>query len=369
MSDTDTAVSDGMLVAERHEPELTGTQKIGAAWRRQYTLRRILKSLLTLWLVITATFFLLRAMPGDPIDAKVSQLQSEQGLSRQEALNQVSSLLAYDPDEPVFKQYGEYMSKLVRGDMGESLVSPGTKVTKYVFTYLPYTLFSVGLGLLIAFVLGIALGVLIAYRRGGFLDHAITNLSSFIHAIPNYFWAIITIVVFGVTLHWFEVTDIRGAHSPGVNPSFSFEFLSDVMYHAALPVTIYALTSVGSWIIVMKSSTTQVLDEDFVTVAKARGLKEGRIRAQYVGRNAILPLFTQFALAAAGVVGGSTLVETIFQYEGVGYFFFDAIKGRDYPVMQGFILVMSIVTIACNLIADLLLSRIDPRIRTEGSEA
>ncbi len=359
-----------MAVAEITEPgpvevRERSQSRAGRVWR-SYALRRVLKSVVTAYLVVSASFFLTRFMPGNPVDAFVAS-KMQQGLSRQDAIAQATSLLTYNPNSSLPSQYVHYIWGLLHGNMGQSIVSPGTPVTSYISKYLPWTLFSVGLGTIIAFIIGVLLGVLIAYRRGGFLDHLITNLSSFLHSVPNYVWAILILVFGGVELNLFSVDDVQGTYSPGVKPGFNATFFSDALYHAALPVTVYTITLVGSWILVMKSSTTQVLDEDFVTVAKARGLRDGRIRTMYVGRNAVLPLFTQFAIAIGFVVGGSTLVEQIFKYQGVGYYFYTAITSRDYPVMQGFILVLTLAVILANLIADLSLSRIDPRIRTEGA--
>lgn len=340
---------------------------VAKAWR-SYVLRRIVKSIITVYLVISVSFFLVRYMPGNPIQAYIQQLMAEQGLSYRDALNQATSLLSFDPNAPIYHQYVQYIGGLLHGDMGMSLTSPGTTVASQVFTYLPWTLFSVGLGLLIAFLLGILLGILIAYRRGGALDHGLTNASSFVHAVPNYVWAMMILVVLGVQLGIINITNMRGTHTPGVSPGFNYNFVGDVLYHASLPILVYVFTSIGGWILVMKSSTTQVLDEDFVVVAKARGLREGRIRTQYVGRNAVLPLFASFAIAVGSVAGGSVLIEQIFQYNGVGYYLYDALSKRDYPVMQGFILILTVSVIAANLLADLLLSRIDPRIRTGDRE-
>ncbi len=330
-----------------------------------WLLGRIGKSLITVYLVASASFFLTRFMPGSPIDAYVSS-QLALGITREQAIQQAAALLAYNPNDSLWRQYLHYMWRLLHGDLGQSIVSPGTPVTTYVGKYLPWTLLSVGLGTLLAFIIGMFLGVLIAYRRGGFFDHFFTNVSSFLHAVPNYVWAVAILIIFGVKLKWFNVNDVAGAYSPGLHPNFSFDFISDMMYHAALPILVYTITSVGGWIIVMKSSTTQVLDEDFVTVAKARGLHDSRIRTTYVGRNAVLPLFTSFAISIGFVVGGSTLVEQVFRYQGVGFYLYAALQQRDYPVLQGFILVITISVVIANLVADLLLSRIDPRIRTEG---
>lgn len=334
--------------------------------RHSYVLGRILKSIVTIWAVASFSFILVRWMPGDPLQAYVQKLMSEQGISRQEAMARAASLLSYDPDAPLLQQYGEYLAGLVQGNLGQSIVSSGTPVTEYLFAYLPWTLFSVGAGLLFSFLIGVSLGVLIAYRRGTWLDHLVTNLASVLNAVPNYMWAMLIIVAFGVQLRWFNVSQLRGTISPGIHPGFTAEFIVDALAHAALPIFVYVLTSVGGWTLQMKSSTTQVLEDDYVTVARARGLRGRRIHVSYVGRNAILPLFTQFAVQLGFVVGGSTLVEQLFKYDGVGYYFYDAITARDYPVVQGFILLVTVSVVAANLAADLLLARIDPRIRVAG---
>lgn len=255
-----------------------------------------------------------------------------------------------------------------RGDLGQSLVSPSTAVSQVIAKYLPWTLFSAGIGLPIRFILGISLGMSIAYRRKGVLDHTLSALGSFLQAIPNYLVAIIILVFFGVQLGWLPITKMRGAHSPGVEPALSLTFVADVLYHAALPTVTYVLTTVGSWILLMKSSTLATLEEEYVMVARARGLPDRHILRSYVSRNAVLPLFSQLAIAAGFVVGGSVVIERIFVYEGIGFVLLEAIHRRDYPVMQGFFLMITVAVIMANLLADLLYSRLDPRIRIVGEE-
>jgi peptide/nickel transport system permease protein len=184
------------------------------------------------------------------------------------------------------------------------------------------------------------------------------------HSIPNYLLAILIIITFGVRLGWIPFTEMRGAVSSGQEVEFSWAFIWDAIYHASLPIAVYVLTSIGGWMLLMKSSTIAALEEDFVTAARARGVPEWRILFFYVGRNAILPLFTQLAIAIGFVVGGSLLVEPIFQYEGIGQRLFQALQRRDYTLLQGILLMVTISVVVANLIADLLYSRLDPRIRS-----
>jgi peptide/nickel transport system permease protein len=189
-----------------------------------------------------------------------------------------------------------------------------------------------------------------------------------LHSVPNYLQAIMIVVFLGVQLGWLPVTSMRGAYSPGVTPALSFEFITDAFFHASLPIATYVLSTIGSWMLIMKSSTLATLDEDYVAAARARGLKDGRITTAYVGRNAVLPLFTQLAIAAGFVVGGSILIEPIFQYQGIGFILRNSVNQRDYPVMQGIFLVVTASVVLANLLADLLYGRLDPRIRITHQE-
>ena len=338
-----------------------------ASWLRRigssYLVRRIFKALFTIFFVTSLTFFVVRLMPGSPIEAYIAQQVGEFGVSYVDAAAQAESLFAINPSEPLYQQYFTYLGRLVQGNLGKSLVSSGAPVSQIILQYLPWTLFSVGLGLIIAFTLGIMLGMVMAYKRESPLDHILSVFASLFHSIPNYLLAVMIIVFFGVRLGWLPLTKMRGSYSPGINPELSATFVLDALYHAALPIAVYVLTTIGSWMLIMKSSTLAALDEDHVTAAKARGLRDGRITTAYVGRNAILPLFTQLAVAIGFVVGGSLLVERVFQYQGVGLILGNVINQRDYPVMQGIFLVITFSVVVANLLADLLYSRLDPRIR------
>ena len=159
---------------------------------------------------------------------------------------------------------------------------------------------------------------------------------------------------------------MRGAMSPGMQPAFSLEFLADVFKHLRVLLLVYVLSGIGSWILVMRSNTISTLGEDYVTVARARGLPDSRILTAYVGRNATLPLFTRLAISIGFAVGGATLLETLFTYRGIGFQLAKAITDRDYPVMQGVFLVITMAVVFANLIADLLYGWLDPRIRIVG---
>lgn len=349
----------------------TGAAQAAARHRKQtirYVIVRILRALFTIFVVASGTFFLVRLLPGSPVDVYINEQISVYGRSYEEAAAAAAGLFSFDPDAPLMGQYLEYMVALVQGDFGQSIVAPGTSVLTMIGQYLPWTLFSVGFALIVSFAAGVALGMVMAYRRGTWFDHVATAFGSVTQSIPSFLLAIMLIVFLGVKLGWLPLAQMRGAYTPGVTIGFNPTFVLDAMFHAALPIACYVLTSLGGWMLVMKSSTVQVLGDDYVQVAKARGLKHSRIQFQYVGRNAMLPLFTSFMLSIGFVVGGSILVETITRYPGVGMLLYNSISSRDYTTIQGVLLLTTIAVVIANLAADFLYSTIDPRVRVGGKE-
>jgi peptide/nickel transport system permease protein len=361
-----TTVTAASISAADAPPEEPPPSILGRV-TRSFVLRRLVKAVFTVWFVATVTFFLMRLMPGNPVDTFILTQINTNGMTRADASALAAGLFAFNPSESLLNQYGSFISGLARGDMGVSITSPGTTVATVIKIYLPWTLFSVGVATLISFAVGLFCGIIMAYRRGSWLDHLLTTIGSILGSIPDYLIAIFVLVVIGVKFGLFNVATARGAVSPGVHPNLSFDFVSDILYHASLPIVCYVLTSVGHWALLMKSSTTETLGEDYVTVARARGLSDSRIRFGYVGRNAVLPLVTQLAVTLGFVVGGAIFVESWFKYPGIGSALFAALQSRDYTVLQGIFLIITISVIVANLLADVLYSRLDPRIRVAGT--
>lgn len=333
---------------------------------RSYALRTLAQALLTIWAVITFTFFLVRLMPGNPVDVYIDFLMNQQNITYEEAYSRAASQFKFDPDADVITQYLAYMGQLVRGDLGESITSTGTQVIDQIIRFLPWTVFAVGLGLLISFVGGIALGTLMAYRRNTALDHVLSLISSILSAVPNYIWGLLILIVFGVQLQWFQIGSLRGTYDPSLTPGFTIEFIASVLRHAFLPVTVYVIGTIGSWMLNMRNSTISTLSEDYVNVARARGLTPSRILVSYVGRNAALPMFTLLAINIGFIIGGSVIIEELFVYKGIGSFLFWSISQRDYTSMQGVFLIITISVVLSNVLADLLYSSLDPRVRVSG---
>jgi peptide/nickel transport system permease protein len=357
----------GQTTPEQNSPNLL--EMFGRRVRsiyRSFTFRALVQALLTIWGVMTFTFFLIRLMPGNPIDIMVAQMLQQEAMSYEEAYARVAASFQFDPNASVIDQYFDYLGDLLRLDLGTSLVSPGTKVIDQLLGFLPWTLFSVGMGLLISFTVGILLGIVMAYYRNSPLDHFLSLIASILSAVPNFIWALIIIIVFGINLRWFNVGELRGTYDANTPPGFNLPFFASVLKHAALPILIYVISTLGTWMLSMKSSTVSVLGEDYVTVAQARGLSERRISTAYVGRNAALPLFTQLMIAIGFVLGGAVVIEELLVYWGIGHYLFYSITTRDYTAMQGVFLLITSSVVFANFFADLLYARLDPRVSVVG---
>ena len=351
----------------RLRPTFDPRRYLGGSWRHPIA-RAVAKAILTVWVATTLTFFLIRLMPGSPVDIKIDELinTSNGALTYEEARTIASSLFAIDLDAPLHEQYLSFMGHVARGDLGYSFLSQGTPVIGIIMSVLPWTLFAVGTGLLLSFVAGIGLGLVAAYRRNSIFDHVVSTVASILTSVPNFLIALLIVLIFGVQLGIIPIAAMRGAYTPGVEVGPNLTFVLDVLFHASLPILVFFLTHLGHWVLSMRSATLAALDEDYVTAARARGLSDARITTAYVGRNAVLPLVTQFAIAAGYVVGGAVIIERIFVYQGVGLRLLNAVFQRDYPVMQGIVLLTTAAVVSANLIADLVYTRLDPRIGRAG---
>jgi peptide/nickel transport system permease protein len=356
-------------MATTAEVRLTATApswiSAGGIWRHA-AVRAVLKAVATVFVVSTFTFVIVRLMPGNPIEIYIDKLVTEQMLSYEEALATATGKFSVDLNRPIYEQYISYLGNLARGDLGSSILSEGTPVTALLLRYLPWTVFAVGTGLLLSFALGISLGLIMAFRRNSVFDHVLSSVSAVLSSIPDYLIGILLVVFLGVQLRLLPITQMRGVLSPGIQPGFTLEFIGDAFFHALLPIVTYVLTHTGIWILTMKNSTLAALEEDYVTAARARGLSEGRITTAYVGRNAILPLFTQFTITAGFILGGALFIEYIFVYQGLGWLLYNSINQRDYPIMQGVFLLITVSVVIANLVADLVYSKLDPRIGRSG---
>lgn len=356
---------DNLEASEKIDHTQTKALTFASAFRaltQSYALRVTLQAILTAWAAVTFTFFLIRLLPGNPVEVHIEQLMNR-GYTMEQARNQAAGLFNFDPDQPMIEQYFAYMSNLVQGDLGQSITSAGTPVKDQILRFLPWTLVSLGSGLLISITIGTLTGMVMAYWRGSPVDNIVTTLASILTGGTDYIYALAIILIAGVQFQLFDVGEMRGGVDPDVEAGFNAAYLSSVIEHAALPALTYILTTVGSWTLLMKSSTISTLGEDYIHVAKARGLSERRILTAYVGRNSLLPVIPRIAISIGFVVGGSVLVEKLFVYPGLGNALFNAVSRRDYMTMQGIFIFITITMIVSNTLSDIVLAWLDPRIR------
>jgi peptide/nickel transport system permease protein len=324
----------------------------------RYLLGKIALFVVTLWAAVTINFLLPRMMPGSPADAAIAKL-SQNGPVTPAMRAAVEAQLGV-PHGSLVAQYGQYLGQIAHLDFGISYSYFPQKVSDLVSGALPWTLVLVGTVTIIAFVIGTALGALAAWKRGSWVDTFATAGSQFASAFP-YFWTALLLLFFlGYVAAWFPTS---GAYDAASTPNLSLGFVGEAISHAALPALTILITSLGGWIIGMRNTMVNTLGEDYVTFAEANGLRSRTVALRYAARNAILPNLTSFGLVLGGVVGGSLLVETVFQYPGVGLLLFHAVTNQDYPLMQALFLMITVSVLVANFIVDVLYGVLDPRTR------
>ncbi|MDJ0339893.1 ABC transporter permease [Cryobacterium sp. PH31-O1] len=324
----------------------------------RFLLTKVGLLVLTLWAAITLNFLLPRLMPGSPADAAIAKLAQNGPVSNATRASIEAQLGV--PTGSMFDQYLQYLGNVAQFDFGVSYTFFPQSVAGLVGAALPWTLVLVGLVTIVAFIAGTLLGVLAAWKRGTWLDTLPTVGGTFASAFP-YFWTALLLLFFlGYVLGWFPTS---GAYGRGATPEFTGAFLLDALYHSLLPATTILITSLGGWILGMRSTMINTLGDDYVTFAEANGLRPRTVAIRYAARNAILPNLTSFGLALGGVVGGSLLVERVFNYPGVGYLLYTAVVNQDFPLMQGLFLIITISVLMANFIVDILYGILDPRTR------
>lgn len=321
----------------------------------RFLARRLGFYLLTAWAAVTLNFLIPRMMPGDPVDLLVARLKGNVDPAAIDAMKKAFGI----SDANLWTQYLTYLGNLVTGELGRSITFFPAQVSSIIGEALPWTIGLVGVATLISYVVGTSLGVLMAWKRGTWLD-GVLPAATFMHAVP-YFWVAMALVfVFGITLGWFP--DSR-AYGLDTTPGFTGEFVADVLYHAALPAITIVLASMADRILGMRNVMVTTLGEDYVVMAEAKGLTSRRVMWAYAARNAILPNITSFALSLGFVVGGSVLTEIIFSYPGIGSMLLKGVENEDFPLMQGIFLVISLAVLVANFLADLAYVALDPRTR------
>jgi peptide/nickel transport system permease protein len=311
--------------------------------------------LFTLWAAITINFFLPRMMKGDA----VSQYLARNRNVTPEAADALRALLGLDTDKSLVEQYLDYWAHLLRGDLGVSLLHGLRPVTEVISQALPWTVGLVGFATIVSFAIGTIGGGIIGWRRGSKLD-VFVPITTFLGTIPYFWLGLLAIAAFSVNLRWFP---IGKAYGVGMRPEWTFEFIGQVIHHGTLPAVTIVIASLGGWMLGMRNMMLTVLDEDYITVAQAKGLPNRRVLWGYAARNAVLPQIQSFALSIGFIVGGTIVMEMVFSYPGIGKLLLDATNAKDYALMQGVFLVITISVLVANVLADIAYAFLDPRTR------
>ncbi len=316
---------------------------------RRYLTRKVLHAALTLFAVLAFNFFLFRVMPGDPIGL----------LTRSERLTDadVAALrAAYGLDEPLPQQFANYLGDVLRGDLGVSLrtaVPVSTLIGERVW---PTTLL-VGIGTLIATVVGVVIGIKGGWTRGSRFDTTSLYGSLILYSMPEGWLGMLLLMLFAGTLGWFPAGGFANTEATGLQAA------SDVANHLFLPCLTLVLGYIGEYAIVMRSALLDVVNEDFILTAEAKGVPDHVVRRRHAVPNAFLPTFTLIFLSFGYVLGGAIVIEAVYSWPGLGQLTYDAINQLDYPVIQAIFVITSAMVIVFNLAADLMYGMLDPRVR------
>lgn len=342
---------------------ITGRAIAGFFYKYRYFWKKLGIALLTLAFSTVVIFFIIRLIPGDIVREYALGLASSRNIPYDEAYRLAVQMLNYDPNESIFMQFFRYVGGLFRGELGVSLYNEDITANLLIKQRLPWTLFISSASLLISFLLGTWLGSLMARKRKGVADTAISSYIVVSGSVPDYLMGLLLVLIFAYTLKIFPSQGNYDAFYS--TPGFNFKFFWDVLRHAFLPIMAYVFVQTGTWTLMMRGSSIGVLGEDYIAAAKARGLSERTITRKYLKRNALLPLVTSLAVSFAALFGGSPLMGSIFNYPGIGLELSARIGMKDYFVVQGIMFFTSSMVILVNLITDSVYSLIDPRVRKE----
>jgi peptide/nickel transport system permease protein len=319
--------------------------------RLRRALPRLAQYALVLWVAATINFALPYLAPGDPVDYLYTG--AIQGLT-DEQLSQIRT--GYGLDRPILEQYAGFWTGLARGDLGIS-VAHNRPVVDLLLERLPWTLALIGLGVLGATMLGVALGAAAAWWRGRRRDIGLVTGVLAVDSMPSFWIGMMLIAVFAVQLGWFPsfgATEITAGGAAAIG---------EMLRRLVLPVVTITLAIFGSIFLLTRAAMISVLDEPFVRLARAKGVSEPRIALRHALRNALLPVFTNVTVMVGALLSSLVVVETVFAYPGLGRLIYEAVTARDYPLLQGGFLLITIGVIVLNLLADLTYPLLDPRVR------
>jgi peptide/nickel transport system permease protein len=323
-------------------------------------IKMVYQYLIVLFCILVLNFALPRIAPGSPATYLIGGLDIQ--FMSEEQIQRV--LHEFKLDLPILTQFKNYLLGIFQGDMGLSVIY-GRPVWTILLSRLPWTLLLMGVSLLISASLGIVIGVIGAWKRGGGRDVGSLILVMILGSVPPFWVAMLFITLFSATLNWLPSF---GAYSIGVVPGTG-KYLAEVVRHLVMPVLTLTIIRTGSMYLTTRSSMVIAMEDDYILLAHAKGLQEKTILFTHALRNAILPIYTRLMTSLGAMVGGTAVVETVFSYPGLGNTIYESVRARDYNLLQGSFLVISVSILICNLIADLGYPLLDPRVRRQGAGA
>jgi peptide/nickel transport system permease protein len=330
----------------------------------KFLAQRFLVLLVTVFISITVVFFVPRLVPGNPLSAVLLNM-AQMGGSRGAAELVAEYERMFGLDQSLWVQYTRFMRELLRGNFGYSISNFPSEVNDLLLNALPWTIGLLTVTTLVSWMLGSVLGAIAGWRgRTSLLSRVLVPAALVLYTTPYYILAII--LIFLLAYQW-PIFPLSGAYSRTVRPDMSVTFILDVVRHAILPALSIILVSLGWWFLSMRSLITGLKGEDYIINAEAMGIRSRRILWGYAFRNALLPQATGLAIAFGHVVGGALVTEVIFAYPGIGWLIFNSIKGLDFPVIQGGVLLIIMSVAVANFAIDSLYPLIDPRIRYQSS--
>ena len=328
--------------------------------------KRTGQALFTLWSVVTLAFVLVQQMPGNMVQRYVDQvLLNRPNANPEQVRASIEQQLVYDPNAPLHESYLTYLENLIiNQNLGYSIEAQ-QNLNDVMADAIPWTLFVMSIATFGLFAISLSLGAIMAYREGSIFDLGNTVIGIVTTSVPYYVAGILLIIYVGygdaMILDWFPV---RNRLPQDVDPGFTLAFVTGAFQHAILPALSFILTAYGLLALSMRGNSIQTLGEDYVRVAELRGLPSRRIALRYVGRNAVLPLYTSLLISIGFMLGASVILEQIFQYQGVGFWMFRGIENRDIPLMMSVFLMITVSVVIATFFADLSYGWLDPRIKS-----
>lgn len=302
----------------------------------EYTVKRLIIGVFIIFTVTVILFGIMQAMPGDPIELLAGERVSPERIAQLRA--------QWGLDKPIYLQYFYWLSRIIRGDFGISMVTR-LPVIELIKARLPYTLLLTGSALIVQYVIAIPLGLLAALRWGSKIDRIVVTLSIVLWSMPNFWLGVLLMIIFGIKLDLLPLSGYSGLKS------------------LILPLLTLSLPSLAGTLRLTRSEVLEVLREDYVFTAYAKGLPKYKVLIKHVLRNALIPVTVMFFLYLPWLIGGSVIVETVFAWPGMGRLLWKSIVVQDYPVVQAIIFIIALLTVISNTIGDIISAVLDPRIR------